>query len=282
MRKQALAISPEGHAYDAAKARAQQQASETALSAARKYEDESPVKGQMLGIGTGLSAFPERLAARHAAYQAGKHEKGQNPLNPFGGLLTKTPGEEALQKGASVNPELYAKNLAALGLLKQAEDALNPAKVSGGAAEATGADPPQAASAAQEGPAPSEPSDVNSQKSMIGSNEAAINYKKVQAKKDPVSDMKDVVTEPGMSAAHDKTLNMVFDKTREAGAKIAADLTRTAAAQALLAKYAEGCSKKKTKEKQSQMTGMGGSMGMGNPGLPSTPAAATGQNTTGM
>lgn len=190
-------------------------------------------------------------------------------------LYLKNQAALGIHKEASPQT-LYAKNLASLGLMKQAEDALSPATISAPAADALGAAAPTAASASEEGPAPSEPSDVNSQKALIASNQAAMDYKKVQAKKDPVSDMSDVVTEPAMSAAHDKTLNMVFDKTREAGAKIASDLTRTAAAQALLAKHAADAACRKgagKKEKQSQMGGGGGQP------LPTTPQQATGMNT---
>ena len=192
-------------------------------------------------------------------------------------LYLKNQAALGIHKEASPQ-ELLAKNLAAMGLHKQAEDALSPAKISAPAAEATGSDAPAAASPAEEGPAPSEPSDVNKQKALIASNQAAMDYKKVQAKADPKSDMKDVVTEPALSAGSDKTLNMVFDKTREAGAKIASDLTRTAAAQVLLAKHAAEAEARKApkKEKQSQM---GGGMGGGAGSLPTTPQEATGMST---
>ena len=183
------------------------------------------------------------------------------------------PVEEPVKEAEAAEPsemdKLYAKNLQTLGLEKQAEDALNPAKIAAPAAEATGADPPADASPAEE-QVPSEPSDVDKQKALISSNQAAMDYKKVQAKKDPVSDMGDVVTEPAMSAAHDKTLNMVFAKTREAGAKIASEMTRTAAAQALLAKHAAGAEQSK-KEKQSMMadkTTAAGASGFSTSGQP--------------
>ena len=187
-------------------------------------------------------------------------------------LYLKNQSALGVSKEAS-EQELHSKNLAHLGLQKRAEDALSPAKISAPAAEATGSDPPADASPAEEG-VPSEPSDVNKQKAMIASNQAAMDYKKVTAKADPKSDMKDVVTEPAQSASTDKTLNMVFSKTREAGAKIASDLTRTAAAQALLAKHAAEAEARKDsgkKEKQSQ----------GMPQL-ATPAGQSGFSTTGQ
>lgn len=164
---------------------------------------------------------------------------------------------EKSDKAASV-ALLTAKNLAAMGLYKQAEDAINPAQISAGGTQ-TGATPPEGASASEE-QVPSEPSDVNSQKSMISSNEAAINYTKGQAKADPKSDVNKVLDEKALSSATDKTLAKTLDNTGKAGVKIAADLMKTAAAQAILSKLADEAKaeadKKKNKEKQSQ--GMGG------------------------
>lgn len=178
------------------------------------------------------------------------------------GAASSRMGREALsgKKEAS----LVAKNLAALGLSKQAEDAINPAQISAGAASAQGAEAPDGASAAQEGPIPPEPSDVNSQKRLIGSNQAAIDYTKRQAKADPKSDLNKLLVEPALSAAHDSTLQRVWDHTDEAGAKIAAaKLTKTAAAHAILLKLAaeQAEEKKRDKEKNSQGGGTSASLG---------------------
>lgn len=103
-------------------------------------------------------------------------------------------------------------------LRKLAEDAINPANIT---AE-KGQDPmtpPEGASAAGEG-VPSEPSDVTSQKSMIASNEAAINYTKGQAKADPKKDVNQVLNEPALSSSTDKVLQEAFDNTGRAGVKI--------------------------------------------------------------
>lgn len=211
----------------------------------------------------------------------GKKGEGKGPMPP--GLKAKL-GE--------ANPQLLAKNLARIGLSKQAEDAINPANISGGAAPAKGADAPPGASEAEKGPIPAEPSDVNSQKGLIGSNQAAIDYTKRDAKKDPKKDLGAVLTEPALSASTDKTLARVWDKTEQAGAKIAGDLTRTAAAQALLAKLAEA-NKPKDKDKTAECDtehkvraavaakAKGkGKESMLNPGL-ATPAGQTGRDTTG-
>jgi outer membrane lipoprotein SlyB len=144
---------------------------------------------------------------------------------------------------------LLSTNLERLGLKKQAEDAINPAKISAGQTGQKGATAPSGATPSEEG-VPSEPSDVNKQKALIASNEAAINYTKGQAKADPKADMRDVVTEPAQSKATDPVLHRTLDHAAAAGPKIAADLTRSAAARALLMKLAEEqCAEKDEKAK---------------------------------
>lgn len=156
--------------------------------------------------------------------------------------------------GLTREKEAHVSNLLRLGLRKQAEDAINQASISAGTAAATGATPPPGVSASEEG-VPSEPSDVNAQKSLISSNQSAIDYTKRQAKADPKKDAGHVLAEPALSSSTDPTLNNAFAHTQEAGAKIAADLTRVAAAQALLQKLAAEGQKKKMKEKDSMAGG---------------------------
>lgn len=106
MRKQALSVTPEGHAYDAAMARI---AREAMLEQARLGQ-EHDVIGYREGEGTHTPPFGKTIrhvlstpyqlgehptvAARHADYVASKHEQGRNALNPFGGLLTPLSEEE--------------------------------------------------------------------------------------------------------------------------------------------------------------------------------------------
>lgn len=213
-------------------------------------------------------------------------EHGEQPVDPMGNEhASNAPQKQAAAKLsqknlqhvfklAGVKPQvktagLLQKNLAVLGLKKTAEDAINPAQISAGAATAQGAEAPEGVSAAEEAPIPPEPSDVSSQKRLIASNEAAINYTKREAKADPKSDMNKLLAEPALSAAHDSTLQRVWDHTEEAGAKIAAvKLTKTAAAHALLLKLAqeqaEGEKKEKKKEKASQMGGLSTPAGQSN------------------
>lgn len=136
------------------------------------------------------------------------------------------------QKSASVSLEDLADNF--LQTIKQAEDAINPAQISAGAAV-----PPDTSASGEEGGqpvagAPQGPS------SLIGSNESAINYKRQTAYAPRKAELAQYFNEPALSAATDKTLQQAFDHTGEAGVKISSQqLVKSAAARAFLAKLAE-------------------------------------------
>jgi len=216
--------------------------------------------GSKKGYDVAMGPLKELKAAR--AQNAQLQAAQQQPQMPKAASAEPT-------KAAEVDQSVYARNLMALGLFKQAEDALNPAKITAGAAPAQGETPPPGASPSEEG-VPSEPSDVNKQKAMVSSNQAAIDYTKAKAKADPKSDMGDVLKEPAQTKATDKTLSKVLDN--DGGAKISHDLTRVAAARAVLSKLAENtCAAKKEKKAQ----GIGASSTQGG-NLPVTPADASG------
>lgn len=171
--------------------------------------------------------------------EAVEHFKREQ-LGLAGGMLGVTGAAAAAAlkgkgKGSNKTASILRKNFLVLGLAKQAQDL------------------PEGVSASEE-QAPSVPSDVARQESMISSNAAAIDYTRREAKSDPKSDLGKVLTEPALTSSTDSTLNQVFDHTQEAGAKISSDLMRTAAAQAILAKLAEAAKVdvKRAKEKQSQ------------------------------
>lgn len=147
----------------------------------------------------------------------------------LGAMAGKLRGEHGA-KASEIHGK-YSKHAGApIELIRKlAEDAINPAQISASKGpDAT--TPPEGVSASGEG-VPSEPSDVTSQKAMIASNEAAINYTKGQAKADPKKDVNQVLTEPALSAATDKVLAEAFDNTGAAGVKISAanPLRKTAA-----------------------------------------------------
>lgn len=235
--------------------------------------------GQTLGAlgGMALARDPHTAAmlgllGGHAGALAG-HHVAMSPIEEK--ARARAAKAEAMQAAAAAEPKVASileRNLARLGLRKHAEDdgEGGAPSISAGAAPAQGAAAPPGASPSGE-QVPSEPSDVNAQKALIGSNEAAINYTKQQAKADPKRDSNHVWSEPALSAAHDSILQQAFDATGKAGVKISHDLTRVAAAQALLRKYAEEAKEKDEKKDKGEKKEKEGAM----PGL-STPSGQSG------
>jgi hypothetical protein len=116
--------------------------------------------------------------------------------------------------------------------VKQAEDAINPAQISAGPAV-----PPDTNMAGEPGGtpvggAPQGPTH------LVGSADAARAYSKGQAYANRKQDLAQYFAEPALQAAHDKTLQVAFDNTSNAGPKIASASVKTAAARALLSKLA--------------------------------------------
>lgn len=122
---------------------------------------------------------------------------------------------------------------------KLAEDAINPAKISAGAAV-----PPQTSEAGQPGGAPAGGPPKGPTK-LVDSADAAIKYTKGQAYANRKDDLKQYFAEPALKAEHDKVLQVAFEHTGKAGPKIAsaqapADSVKTAAARVLLSQLADG------------------------------------------
>jgi hypothetical protein len=113
---------------------------------------------------------------------------------------------------------------------KLAEDKIYPASIS---AEHHEVPPP--AVPAEQGKV-SVPKDARSQMALVGSNQAAIDYTKGQAKADPKRDLAQVLAEPALTSRTDKVLQKTLDHTGEAGVKIsmARDANRVAAARAFM------------------------------------------------
>ena len=172
-------------------------------------------------------------------------------------LHAKHSKNKGSEKKASAE-DLVASNLSVLQ--KIAEDAINPASISGGAATAQGADAPSGVSASEEGPEPPKPAPANTQAGLVGSNESAINYDKRDAKANMRADMAKLLNEPMHSKGGDQVLTRTLE--HDGGAKIAAaQLTKTAAAKALLLKLAkEQASEKDAKAKKEKQSQMGGEL----------------------
>jgi hypothetical protein len=112
-------------------------------------------------------------------------------------------------------------------IAKMAEDALNPAKVSGGTKPILQSEPgvpsqlSQGAEAGSNTPRETAPtSGAGGGRELLSSVEAAINATKGQAKRQNKGSLSEVLTEPSMSKAHDKTLHESLDNTSAAGVKI--------------------------------------------------------------
>lgn len=239
-------------------------------------------QGRVLEAGQSGHAVSKDLPAasvqQKEKVQVGKANTGlatnddtRHPNQP----LEPIPNQKVSIKKAS---DLQASNLDRvykLAGVKVAEDAINPAKIQAGAAEApTG-------TKSGEG-VPAEPSDVNSQKRLISSNEAAINYTKQEAKADPKSDVNHLLDEPALSAAHDNVLNKAFAHTGQAGVKISSAVEKVAegsvkiaAARALLSKLVKtasaeckDCGKAPCVCKKEKKSAMGAA--------PSSPSSASG------
>jgi hypothetical protein len=129
---------------------------------------------------------------------------------------------------------------ALLAHIKEAEDAINPAQISAGPAV-----PPETSAAGQPGgePVGGKPQGPSG---LVGSNQAAIDYKKGTAYAPRKSELAQYFNEPALSSATDKTLSEAFSHTGEAGVKIsAANIEKVAAARALLSKLADNTTQPK-------------------------------------
>lgn len=165
--------------------------------------------------------------------------------------------------------EKHKKASAPLALIRKlAGEDVSPAHISAGAAV-----PPDASEAGQG--VPSEPGDVNSQKAMISSNEAAINYTKGQAKADPKKDVNQVLTQPALTREGDNVLFQAFDHASQAGTKfgsarnsLAGDTIKVAAARALLSNLMDKAATEKGGKKKEKDSMMGSA--------PTSPTAASG------
>lgn len=131
-------------------------------------------------------------------------------------------------------------------LAKLAEDAINPAQISGGNTEPLLQSEPGTPSPLMQGSTvgtntPRETAPTSGEgggRELLSSVESAINATKGQAKKQNKGALAELLTEPAMSAAHDQTLNKSLDSTSSAGVKISS--AQANAARELLRKFQDG------------------------------------------
>jgi hypothetical protein len=165
---------------------------------------------------------------------AGKHLGGTTGQTV--GAMRKTSAENRLIKAASDGqiPHSLAK-----ALLKSASDVDNPASNEAGSNPTLQSAPgvpnvqSQGSEAGENTPRQTAPaSGEGGGRNLVASNDAAINATKREALSSTHAALSEVLTEPAMSAAHDKVLQESLVNTPKAGVKIAA-------ARAMLKKFAE-------------------------------------------
>lgn len=153
------------------------------------------------------------------------------------------------KKVAGVDPRLVNYMLNAV---KTAEDAINPAHISAGSADSTAL---QRSAAGENGGAPAGGM-PQGPTGLVGSNDAARNYTKSDAKSQVKPQLAKVLSEPALSSAHDNVLQKVLNHTGQAGVKISsAPSMKTAAARAILEKMAEAAESKDGKDKKKESMG---------------------------
>jgi len=161
----------------------------------------------------------------------------QDPKKPG----AETAGGGTLKKASEFTEKMaeeghVPKNVAEALLGKLAEDAINPAKIGQQGHAIEGGTTPDLQSPAGVPPAQSQGSEAGELtpreaaptegagggRELVGSNDAAIDATKGQAKQQNKGQLAEVLTEPAMSKTHDKTLHESLDNTQEAGVKISA------------------------------------------------------------
>lgn len=152
-----------------------------------------------------------------------KKDEGEKKAPPF---AKKDEGEKEAQAPTLLDHFLTST--------KVAEDAINPAKISAGAAV-----PPDTSAAGEAGGAPVGGM-PQGPRGLVHSNESAKNYTKGTAYAPRKAELKQYFKEPALTSSTDNTLQKAFAHTGEAGVKISsAPQVKTAAARAILMKLAE-------------------------------------------
>jgi hypothetical protein len=154
-----------------------------------------------------------KLAAQKTAADAEKEETK--------GLEAAKAGLEHAEAAHKEEPENKGEKKASLvdymaAKIKQAEDAINPAKITAGAAV-----PPQTSQAGQPGGAPVG-GPPKGPTGLVASNDGARNYQKGTAYANRKEDMHKYLKEPMLSMEHDSVLRDAFKHTAQAGTKFAA------------------------------------------------------------
>lgn len=190
------------------------------------------------------AAFVAASATKTAAPEAEKKEtEGMDEAKKGLDKAEAAHKSEPENKEGSAKPNSLVEYLLSKtgGLKKTAEDAINPAHISAGAAV-----PPDTSAAGEPGGAPAGGAGEGP-KGLVSSNESAQHYKKNQAYAPRKAELAKYFAEPALTMSTDKTLAEAFEHTGQAGTKFASATggsTKVAAARAVLAKLAEEAGQK--------------------------------------
>lgn len=175
---------------------------------------------------------PNIVSGKHASVYdlikaklaAAKQASDEHEKQETAGMEAAKKGLEKAEAAHKSEPENKKEGAAAPTSLvdymtqrvKQAEDAINPAQISAGAAV-----PPQTSEAGQPGgkPVGGTPQGPSG---LVGSNDTARNYKKDQAYAPRKTELAKYLKEPALSMEHDSVLRDAFKHTAVAGTKFAA------------------------------------------------------------
>lgn len=194
-----------------------------------------------VGPGQGPNALETNLAAPTAGtqnYETGQAtSQNQPPTNP-GTAPASVPGntspatslENDYEKRPGGSEDWTNKDVLKQGSAKVARVLSIMKKVA--------EDMSPQVSAAEEA-VPALPGPAATQANLVGSNQAATDYTKRQAKAEPKAQMGEVLSEPAQVTSTDPVLQNNLSETAEAGTKISSAVKTAAAARALLQKVAE-------------------------------------------
>jgi len=242
-----------------------------ALAVMQATSDEANIDAGQSGQATAPHVPPQNPPLQKEEVQVGKADTGlqtndemshpEQPRDPWANEKATLQNAHTKQSSVRLLDRNYQRlmkfghvsHVPLREIRKLAEDAIYPASV-----QAQHHEVPPPAVAAEQGKV-SVPSDVRSQMKMVGSNQAAIDYTKGQAKADPKSDLGKVLNEPALSARHDTVLKKTLDHAGEAGVKIsmARDIDKIAAARAVLANLMDKVAAEKPKAKKEKESMMG-------------------------
>jgi len=227
--KVGFAVTEKGHKFDTERAKMRR---EHALDQARlgqRYfavghydkEGNNPASvGNALRFRSGAADHPI-MEARHQEYVAKKHGKGENAYNLWGGTTIPVKEEAHAKPGffgtfGKVKDKKASANFSRL--MRMGDEPVETGLPIGYIRKLAAEGPDSSASG--EGVL-SEPGDVTSQKNMIASNMAAINYTRREAKAGAKRDVNKYLDQPALTAAGDAVLARSLEHTNSAGAKIA-------------------------------------------------------------